>query len=243
MRYVNCCCDYKGWTDCNGKVTKHICTGKCYYNCSGNSFDRTIYVSSNTCTTTTTTRAPVSKTSGGTKKTNSTTRKTTTTTRKTTTTTKKATTRRTTRINCFPAGTKVMTILGYNNIEKIKVGDMVLSYNEETGLNEFKRVNTLFIHKNVQDELYELKINDEVIKVTGAHRFYIKNNDGYDWIAAKDLNIGDYVKYADNTYHMIDDIKHESVVETVYNIEVQDNHNYYVGNNQILVHNFKPQPK
>ena len=71
------------------------------------------------------------------------------------------------------------------------------------------------------------------------HLFYIKNENGIDWVAAKNLKVGDMVMYADGTYHSITDIISELQVNTVYNLHVKDNHNYYVGENNILVHNLK----
>ena len=44
------------------------------------------------------------------------------------------------RCNCFTAGTKVLTAEGEKNIDEIKVGDMVLSKNEETGEQAYKEV-------------------------------------------------------------------------------------------------------
>ena len=43
--------------------------------------------------------------------------------------------------------------------------------------------------------------------------------------------------YYDETYHGITEINYIHEIRTVYNIEVKDNHNYYVTNNMILVHN------
>ena len=41
---------------------------------------------------------------------------------------------------CFPAGTKVHTQWGLADIEKLEVGVPVLTYNEETGEKEYKKV-------------------------------------------------------------------------------------------------------
>ena len=82
-------------------------------------------------------------------------------------------------------------------------------------------------------------IDDETIEVTHTHRFYIKTDTGYTWLAVKELKVGDYVRYADGTEHVIEAMKHYNIIDTVYNIEVKNNHNYYVGKNQIFVHNAK----
>ncbi|CCY45373.1 unknown [Clostridium sp. CAG:1193] len=40
-------------------------------------------------------------------------------------------------------------------------------------------------------------------------------------------------------YYNIEKITSEDIVQTVYNLEVKDNHNYYVTESKILVHNVK----
>ena len=53
----------------------------------------------------------------------------------------------------------------------------------------------------------------------------------------KDLKIGNkLVDYEGNIYK-ITSISCERVTDTFYNIEVENNHNYYVTENNILVHN------
>ena len=45
--------------------------------------------------------------------------------------------------------------------------------------------------------------------------------------------------YVDHTYHNIVNIKHYPIKRNVYNLEIEDNHNYYVGKKGILVHNMR----
>ena len=48
------------------------------------------------------------------------------------------------RTKCFIEGTLVLTSIGLIKIEDIKVGDEVLSYNEETNKKELKKVKRIF---------------------------------------------------------------------------------------------------
>ena len=143
---------------------------------------------------------------------------------------------------CFLAGTKIKTILGYKNIEDISIGDKVLSYNTKTGQNEYKEVINKYIHRSTTDDLYTLTIDNQELDVTSNHRFYIIRNNSATWIAAKDLVVGDKVMYSDSTHHLITNITYAAKNDTYYNFEVADNHNYYVTNNEILVHNYKSVP-
>ena len=59
----------------------------------------------------------------------------------------------------------------------------------------------------------------------------------YKKVSQKELKVGDYLLGSDNKYHKIKDIIHYHNEDLVYNIEVENNHNYYVGNNGYLVHN------
>lgn len=138
--------------------------------------------------------------------------------------------------SCFIAGTLVSLQNSFKEIEKIQVGDIVLSYNEENHQNEYSRVLQTMIH-NTTEEIYDLYIEDETLSVTGIHRFYIRRKHDIEWIMASELNIGDYVLFADGNWHVISNINVKIQTTTVYNFEVSDNHNYYVGHNQILAHN------
>ena len=153
------------------------------------------------------------------------------------------TTSLTTRVSgkggCFLPGTLVLTENGYKEIDKIKIGEKVLSYNEETKQNEYKTVIKTYIHENNPDVLYSLLINGKILDVTSNHRFYVKTENGYDWIAAKDLKQGNLVMDKDNNYYSIDNIVSKEITQTVYNLGVEDNHNYYVTDLNILVHNLK----
>ena len=138
--------------------------------------------------------------------------------------------------SCFIAGTLVSLQNSFKEIEKIQVGDIVLSYNEENHQNEYSRVLQTMIH-NTTEEIYDLYIENETLSVTGIHRFYIRRKHDIEWIMASELNIGDYVLFADGNWHVISNINIKIQTTTVYNFEVSDNHNYYVGRNQILAHN------
>lgn len=138
---------------------------------------------------------------------------------------------------CFIAGTLITTLQHYyKNIEDIEKDDIVLSYNEKLKKNEYSKVLETMIHI-IKEKIYNLYIEDEILIVTGIHRFFVLRNNIEQWIAAADLKINDQVLFADGTWHNIQNIESEIREETVYNFEVSGNHNYYVGKNQILAHN------
>ncbi|SFT04947.1 polymorphic toxin-type HINT domain-containing protein [Marininema halotolerans] len=89
-------------------------------------------------------------------------------------------------INCFVAGTLIATIEGDKPIEKIKVGDKVLSKDEKTGEVRYKKVKQLFRHQT--DAIYTVTVGNEKIQTTAEHPFWVK---GKGWVSAKDLQRGD----------------------------------------------------
>ena len=139
---------------------------------------------------------------------------------------------------CFPAGTKINTPNGYKNIEDIKIGDEVLSFNHLTNKVETKKVTELFVKRS--NNLYRLKsIDGKEIVATGNHPFFTQR--GYVSMAC--IRPGESIKKiifkelpvwveVDSVESVCAESKHKSVV---YNFGVEDNHNYFV--DDILVHN------
>lgn len=118
-------------------------------------------------------------------------------------------------------------------IENIKVGDAVYSYNIEKDKVELSKVtNTL---NRATQGIYEITTGNETINVTAEHPFYVV---GKGWIKAKELQAGYVLKSSDSKATVkISSIKELSKAVTVYNIEVDGNHNYFVTSSTILVHN------
>jgi hypothetical protein len=132
---------------------------------------------------------------------------------------------------CFVAGTLILTEKGFKPIEEIQVGDKVWSYNEVTKETELKEV--VALSRNTTSQLIEITAGNETIVCTPEHPFYI----GDKWIEAKNLNIGDNLTLKNNTFVKISNLNHLEKEVTVYNFEVAENHNYYVSELEVLVHN------
>ena len=136
---------------------------------------------------------------------------------------------------CFTGDTKVAVENGYKNIKDIKVGDYVYSYNLDTNKKELKKVLETFIHQ--KDEIYTLKVNNQLIHTTEEHPFYVINKG---WINTKKLNFDDKLLSIKNGPTNIQNISKRKNKTYVYNFEVEDNHNYLITTDEILVHN-KPE--
>ena len=137
--------------------------------------------------------------------------------------------------DCFVAGTKILTEHGKKNIEDIKVGDRVWSWNESINKQELKKVVQLF--RNRKRDMVYITVDGEKITTTTEHPFYVK---GKGWVRAKNLLDTDVLVCYNGNELKIESVRveyAESAVQT-YNFEVEGNHNYYVSETSILAHNF-----
>lgn len=137
-------------------------------------------------------------------------------------------------MTCFVEGTLVLTAAGMCAIEKIKVGDIVISTNPETMETSEKRVLETYVLKN--SRLVHLHIDGETIITTENHPFYVC---GRGFINAGELRAGFGLLKMDGSTSYIEKCEAEQLAEpsTVYNFQVEDFHTYYVGNSCVLVHN------
>jgi RHS repeat-associated protein len=137
--------------------------------------------------------------------------------------------------NSFVAGTLVHTQQGIIAIEDVHIGDMVWSYNEKTGEQEWNKV----VHLIQGDQEYELVIlrleNGDTIEATTEHPFWVI---GHGWQYAKMLVTGDILSLINGNIKIAEIIFDKRSV-FVYNFNVSNAHTYYIGNDGILVHNTK----
>lgn len=124
---------------------------------------------------------------------------------------------------------------GYKNIEDIQIGDIVYSMNLQTMQVEEKEVQRLKVTENECKLLYLISTGLDYIESTPDHRFYVKDKG---WIDASELKLGDILIDETGNDKAITEIQTKTYEEpvTVYNFEVEDNHNYFVGEDNILVY-------
>ncbi len=133
---------------------------------------------------------------------------------------------------CFPAGTKVHTQWGLADIERLEEGVPVLTYNEETGEKEYKPV--LKTSRRMTQHMCVVELsNGQSLEVTPEHRFFC----GGEWVPIEELEVGSTLQTRNNEYLVIENKTIVFKFVEVYNLEVQDNENYYVTEEGVLVHN------
>ena len=136
--------------------------------------------------------------------------------------------------SCFVAGTLVATATGYVAIEKIRAGDLVWAWDEETGDVALKPVVETYINETT--ELTHIFVGGEEIVATPTHPFYCPVKG---WTDAAHLRAGDILVLVNGEYVVVEKIQHELLESPVkvYNFQVEDYHTYYVSDNGVLVHN------
>jgi hypothetical protein len=149
---------------------------------------------------------------------------------------------------CFIAGTKVTMEDGSEkNIEDVELGDVVLSFNEETQIIEPKKV--INLNSPIHNDLIQYTLSSgTTITSTFDHPYYVNGlelasykpeltNSRYDiGRNVNQIKVGDVVRFKDGGFHSIDNIEELPLVDTqTYIVTVEDNHNFYA--NGILVHN------
>ena len=85
---------------------------------------------------------------------------------------------------CFLSGTKVSTPSGFVNIEDVKIGDVVHSWNEATKSVEESVVSKTMTHELSDAEIYSIGVDGGVVHSTGIHPFMLKLGDEYVWANA-----------------------------------------------------------
>lgn len=132
---------------------------------------------------------------------------------------------------CF--GSDTLVLMADNSVKRIidvQVGDMVRSYDVETGETVTKRVAAT--NSGYADHYYLI---NEGLKVTPPHPFFTVESG---WVKVVDLKVGHRIKSANGVTGItsIEKVEHPQLV---YNIGVDGLHNFFVsvnGNSFFLVH-------
>ena len=148
---------------------------------------------------------------------------------------------------CFVAGTPVWTDKGLVPIEKISVGDWVLSYPDnqippahlrtDTEYT-YRRVPQTFVHEGsaiCKVTIFNFATNsEEVLRVTPNHAFFVKREG---WVPASALNFTCPLENAQFGNLAVGSVERVDEKARVYNFEVEEFHTYYVGELGAWVHN------
>ncbi len=141
------------------------------------------------------------------------------------------------RVWCFPAGTKVHTPEGLVDIEDVETGDDVLAYDDSIGEVVVRRVDDT--STSWTERLVEVELSGETIASTSGHPYWEKTTRR--WLRADELRPGMMVRLRDGRAEEVRSVGERDGLTEVHNFEVADDHNYFVGESGVLVHNGGPE--
>lgn len=137
---------------------------------------------------------------------------------------------------CFTRDTLVETPEGLVPIADLKVGDIVLARDEHTGEWGWHPVTEVFVRRTHEWLAIEVQDDDgaiDVYRATPEHPFFVL---GGGWVEAGHLAVGDVVSGATGDL-TITRLSHYDEDVTVFNLEVEGAHTYFVGELGAWVHN------
>ena len=110
----------------------------------------------------------------------------------------------------------------------------VITINEDTGNEEIKRIKKVFFTKYT-DKICQVALsNNDTVECTPDHRFMLVNGS---WVEAQNLNPNDELKSVDKLITIMSNKVIDKEID-VYDIEVEDNHNFALASG-VIIHNSK----
>ncbi len=159
-------------------------------------------------------------------------------------------------IICFKGGTLVQLENQSQKIEDVEVGDLVWSYCVVERQWSLKAVEAIE-ESDFVGTLFSIEFDgNEVIESTDTHPYWVETYSAANrplpanrkaaieniqlssrWVQAKDIKVGDQMLVLNGETKGVKAIHSRKVKIKVYNLRVEGNRNYAVGNDGILVHN------
>lgn len=131
-------------------------------------------------------------------------------------------------ISCLVAGTPIQTQSGLRPVEAIRVGDLVVAQNIQSGEIQLRPVLRTTVRPPART--YQIAYtNGEKIQATLGHRWWVI---GKGWVKTKDLKEGMSMRTASG-YATIESLKDADAAVT-YNLLVDQDHTYFVGQSRVL---------
>lgn len=132
-------------------------------------------------------------------------------------------------LDCLAKGTKISAVTGLVNIDEVKVGDMVLTQNTDTGELGYKPVLRSTVRPASQ--LVMVHTDKDKFECSGGHPFWV-SGDG--WVKARDLKAGMELHTYDGSVRI--SFVEETKIDVTYNIIVADFNTYFVGEAKAMSH-------
>lgn len=134
--------------------------------------------------------------------------------------------------NSFPAGTVILTPEGSAPVERLRLGQMVLTIDPKTGAEESRPI-TGIVGKTAR-HFVDITLPNGSFTVTTGHELWVV---GRAWIAAEDLQPGDKLSGRSGEEYVVQAVAFREDSARIYSIEVAGTHTYLGGQAGVLNHN------
>nr|WP_243122426.1 polymorphic toxin-type HINT domain-containing protein [Clostridium septicum] len=113
-------------------------------------------------------------------------------------------------------------------------GELVLSKDTKTGQVDYKSV--IYVYRKSTTNFINLTVAGKRIETTPTHLFMLEDGN---WRSAENLKAGDRIVTANGEIKTVDSVeeKHYNEARRIYNLNVDEFHTYFVGSDELLVHN------
>ncbi|HLB43338.1 MAG TPA: polymorphic toxin type 37 domain-containing protein [Gammaproteobacteria bacterium] len=127
--------------------------------------------------------------------------------------------------------TQVLTPDGYIQISQLKIGDAVLSYNFESKQINARRI--LNTESHFDRQYRKLFFDKDVLRVGINQKIFVH---GYGWLEVSKLVSGLQINQNENSKILHSSYIYENI--ELYEISIEEDQNFFITQNNILVHNF-----
>jgi hypothetical protein len=135
---------------------------------------------------------------------------------------------------CFGAGTSIVLSSGSRAIERVEIGNIVVSRHEHKEVLKEQRVTQTRAHYVLSTLLISFTNGEELV-TTRQQRFCIK---GEGFVPASKLRPGSTIKCAEGEV-TIKRVERRNGETEIYNLQVDEYQTYFVGRNSVWVHALK----
>jgi len=141
------------------------------------------------------------------------------------------------RCECFVAGTPVWTITGPMPIERVRIGDLVLSQDPNSGELAYKPVLQTTVRPAEALIKVTLATRDrEILEGSSGHPLWVA---GEGWTMLRELDSGDLLHGIGGSA-VVSEVVEGQTAET-FNLVIDDFHTYVVGDAKIVCHDNTPR--
>lgn len=135
--------------------------------------------------------------------------------------------------NSFSSNTLVETEHGLRRIDQIKIGDLVMSRDLETGENELQPVSDVITSTKINELVILTLQSGSDLEVTPEHLILVNG----EWVQAQHIKQGMTLSAYDGKEIKVTQTKREARELAVYDLTVAKNRNFFASKDKVLVHN------